>query len=1034
MERIIKNGSGLSGSSGRKRKEDQVKEVAMPQSVLMSGNDALAQGAWEAGVRVGAGYPGTPSTEILEALARLPGVDCEWSPNEKVALEVAVGASIAGARAIATMKHVGVNVAADPFFSVAYMGVNGGLVVVSADDPGMHSSQNEQDNRLLARHARVPLLEPATPAEARCYMAAAFPLSEEFDTPVLLRSTTRLSHGTARVEPGSRTEVPLRPYRKAPAKNVVLPVHGQALHRRIEEWRIPGLAVEAEDWAEVLEAGDRDPGHVAFITAGVPALYVQEAFPGAPVLKLGMTHPLPEKSIRSFAERFGSRRLYVVEELEPFLEEQVRAMGIAVEERRWPRYGELSVPLLRAAVPLGSAEDVGTARTGPEPGSGEHAGESPLPVRPPALCPGCGHRGAFHALARAEAIVHGDIGCYTLGALPPMDTMDTCMNMGASIGMAHGMEKVLSESERKKVVSVLGDSTFYHSGVTGLMDVVYNRGSGTVVVLDNRTTAMTGHQPHPGTGSRLDGETAPRVDIGGLARAVGVDDVRVMDPYDLLAAWRVLDGAMQSDQPSVLIAADPCVLKERVVFGEPVALDPHKCTDCLACTRLGCPAIEEAEGRLRINELLCNGCSHCQQVCGNCNAGIDIPLMLELVDQDRVAEALALVLRANPMPAISSRVCPHPCEMEVNALGLAQGEIYAERHPELVHRFPGAPGRISVRAVEGFLGDWALAELDAASLAPEEERPGSVGIVGSGPAGLSAAWYLRTRGWKVKVYEAASQPGGMLRTGIPAFRLSRDILDGELDRWRAIGVEMETGVRVGSHVTLEELQAEHQVVILATGRHASRPMSLPGSEEVPGAIQHGLDFLCRFNDGEEPEVGRRVAVIGGGNTAIDCARSARRRGAAVKVIYRRTEEEMPAIPEEVQQAREEGVEFSFQRNPVRAVVENGRLKEVETIAMTQGEPDESGRRRPVPVPDSQEVEPFDTVILAIGEDPDLEWLEPAGVVEDGYVGVNIAGATARSGVMACGDAAFGHGTVTQAVATGRRAAELAAHHLDRRKG
>jgi indolepyruvate ferredoxin oxidoreductase, alpha subunit len=997
-----------------------------PTGKLLSGNAAIARGAWEAGVRVGAGYPGTPSTEILESLATLPDVDCEWSPNEKVALEVAVGASLGGARALATMKHVGVNVAADPLFSVAYMGVNGGLVVVSADDPGMHSSQNEQDNRLFARHARIPLLEPSTPAEALRYTAAAFALSEEFDTPVLLRSTTRLSHGTARVEVGGRRDVPLRPYRKARSKNVVLPAHGRALHRRIEDQRIPALAAEAERWAEARDGS----GDVAFITAGVPWLYVREAFPDAPVLKLGMTYPLPEAALRRFAEEHRGRRIYVAEELEPFLEEQIRALGLSPAARRWPRYGELSVSALRNAVladaPGGEgrdgASDAGSATTSPRS----------LPVRPPALCPGCGHRGAFHAMARMDAIVSGDIGCYTLGALPPLDAMDACMNMGASIGMAHGMEKVLPEAQRKKLVSVIGDSTFYHSGVTGLMDVVYNGGSGTVVVLDNRTTAMTGHQAHPGTGSRLAASAAPRIDIGGVARAVGVEDVRTLDPYDLLDAWRTLDDATRADHPTVLIAEKPCVLQERIRFGEAVVLDAEKCTDCFACARLGCPAIEESDGRLAVNDLLCNGCSHCQQVCADCNAGIDIALVLELVDQGRMADAFDVLIRANPMPGVASRVCPHPCDHEVNALGFPQAAAYAARHPRLTTRFPGGEERISVRAVEQHVADWAMENLDVATLAPPEERPGSVGIVGSGPAGLSAAWHLRRRGWSVTVYDSEDAPGGMLRTGIPPFRLPREILDGELERWRGIGVEFRTAVRIGRDVTVQELEGRHDAVVLAVGHNASRAMELADADAAPGAVVSGLDFLRRFNAGEEPEVGRRVAVIGGGNTAIDCARAARRLGATVTVIYRRTEAEMPAIPEEVEEAREEGVAFRFQRNPVRAIARDGRLEAIECVAMAQGEPDESGRRRPMAVAGSEETEAFNTVLLAIGEDAELGFLDGSGVSSNGHVDVNFAGATSRAGVFACGDAAFGHGTVTQAVSTGRRAAELAADYLNRR--
>ncbi len=990
----------------------------------LSGNQAIARGAWEAGVRVGAGYPGTPSTEILEALSHLGGVDCEWSPNEKVALEVAVGASLGGARALATMKHVGVNVAADPLFSSAYMGVNGGLVVVSADDPGMHSSQNEQDNRLFARHARIPLLEPSTPADARRYTAAAFALSERYDTPVLLRTTTRLSHGTGPVEAGKREPVGLRAYHKDRQKNVVLPAHGRIRHRWIEEERMPALAAEAERWAEA-EPGE---GDVAFITAGVPYLYVREAFPAAPVLRLGMTYPLPEAAIRQFAEEHAGKRLFVAEELEPFLEEQIRARGVAVEARAWPRYGELSVGLLRRAV-------AGPGVTPREEADGAGAGAdvpAALPSRPPALCPGCSHRGVFHALGRMDAIVSGDIGCYTLGALAPLDAMDACMNMGASIGMAHGMAKVLAPADAKRVVSVIGDSTFYHSGVTGLMDVVYNRGKGTVVVLDNRTTAMTGHQDHPGTGHTLGQGDAPRIDIAAIARAVGVEDVRTVDPYDLLGAWRTLDQASGTDAPAVVVAEKPCVLKEKVSFGDPIFLEADRCTDCFACTRLGCPAIEESDGRLAVNDLLCNGCTLCQQVCADCNAGIDVSLMLELVDQGRLADALEVVLRSNPLPAVSARVCPHPCDHDVNALGFPQAATYAGRHRSLVERFPAGPNKISVRAVEQFLGDWAIENYPADTLSPGEELGRSVAVIGSGPAGLAAAWQLRRKGWRVTVFEADAAPGGMLRSGIPPFRLPREVLDAELARFTAIGVEFRTGARIGRDTTLAELADEHDAVIVAVGQHAARAITLEGAVDAPGSVLGGLEFLRRFNAGETVELGRRVTVVGGGNTAIDCARAARRLGATVDVVYRRTEREMPAIPDEVEEAREEGVTFRFQRAPIRVVAEGGRMTALETIAMAQGEPDGSGRRRPVPVAESEEIEQCDAVILAVGEQTDLAFLDGSGIRANGRIDVNFAGATSRQGVFACGDAAFGHGTVTQAVATGRRAAELASNHM--RKG
>ena len=987
--------------------------------LLLSGNEAIARGAWEAGAAVGAGYPGTPSTEILESLASLGDVDCEWSPNEKVALEVAVGASLAGGRALATMKHVGVNVAADPLFSVAYMGVNAGLVLVSADDPGMHSSQNEQDNRFYARAARIPLVEPSTPEEARRFTTRAFELSERFDAPVLLRTTTRLSHGKGEVFAGERQTVARRPYRKDVRKNVVLPAHGRARHQLIEDQRIPALEREAEQWAEWIEG----EGDVAFITSGVPYLYVREAFPTTPVLKLGMTYPLPQALIERFAQAHA--RLVVVEELEPYLEEQIRAMGVAVESHDLPRTGELTVPMLRAEMGGEAPRKATSLPTLPT-----------LPVRPPALCPGCSHRGAFHALNRLGAIVSGDIGCYTLGALAPLDAMDACMNMGASIGMAHGMKKVMPKEEAAKVVAIIGDSTFFHSGVTGLMDVVYNQSASTVVVLDNRTTAMTGHQGHPGTGHTLAGADSSRIDIAGLARAVGVRDVRELSAYDLTEAVRTIDSAMHTGEPSVLIARAPCVLADRVTFAEPVHVDVSKCTECGACLRLGCPAIQlddASRGRPIIDPLLCNGCSHCQQVCSDCNAGIDIPFMLELVAQERYREALDVVLRANPFPAIAGRICPHPCDHDVNALGRAQQDDYVARYPKLVADFrsPGAPDRISVRLVERFLGDWAIHNVSGSELAPKQAKTGSVAIVGSGPAGLSAAWYLRRRGYEVTLYDEHTEPGGMLRHGIPAFRLPRATLDAELQRLLDAGVVFRGGVRLGRDLQFDALRAEHDAVVLAFGAWRGQPVRIEGGDST--GVERGLDFLQHFNHGEDTGVGKRVAVIGGGNTAMDCARAARRAGADVTIYYRRGEAEMPAISDEVAEARGEGVAIEPLTAPVRVLTRDGRVVGLELQRNQLGARDASGRRSPVAVPDSNFTVELDTVILAVGETPDLTPLDHAEVPHNGRIEVRFTGATPTAGVFACGDAAFGHGTVTQSVATGRKVADSVAAYLEVKK-
>ena len=988
--------------------------AASPIGELLSGNQAIGRGAWEAGVRVACGYPGTPSTEILEYLSRYPEVDCEWSTNEKVALEVAVGASLAGARALATMKHVGLNVAADPLFSVAYMGVCGGLVVVSADDPGMHSSQNEQDNRLLARAARIALLEPSTAQEAKDFSIAAFELSENFDTPVMLRTTTRISHGKGSVVLGARSVPALRPYRKNVVKNVVLPAHGRIHHRQMETQRLPALEREAARWAQVFPGAE----DLAIITAGSAFLYAQEAFPNASILKLGMTHPLPREMIVQFAR--GKARVLVIEELEPYLEEQVRALGIVCQGKDvLPRYGELSVGLLRQAF----------LQEKPQPVS-VHV--PPLPPRPPVLCPGCMHRGVFYALNQLDAISVGDIGCYTLGALAPLSAMDACMNMGASIGMAHGMTKVFSEEQAQRVVAVIGDSTFYHSGITGLINALYNGGGATVVILNNHTTAMTGHQDHPGTGLTLQHKAAHPVDLDSLCKGLGVQHIHHVDPYDLRDIWRGLDEEMRRPEASVVIAEGACVLKEKTRLGEPVRLDTELCTECLACTRVGCPAVELMEGKLRIHPLLCIACTQCQQVCSDCNAGIDIPQVLELVNQQRYAQAFKVLVRYNPFPAVAGRVCPHPCDHEVNALGWPQAQRYAQDYPALAAQFPTPTGKISVRQVERFLGDYGIAQFSGAEFAPATDRPEKVVIIGAGPAGLSAAWHLRRQGFQVTVLEALEEPGGMMRHGIPAFRLPREILNAEINRLRAIGVDLRCGVKVGSDVTFAELETVYDAVVIAVGDAAPQRVDL-GIRGAKQGLLYGVNFLRKFNRGQPPELGKQVAVVGGGNTAIDCARAAMRLGAQVTVYYRRTPQEMPAIHEEIEAAIQEGVRFEYLNTPTRLIVENGRVQGLNLVHMQQGPAEEGRRAQPMPIPGSDFQVQADAVILAIGEEADLRFLKRSAVGHDHKVYADFTGATDHNGVFACGDVAFGYGTVTQGIGTGARVAESVARFLNAKR-
>ena len=546
-------------------------------------------------------YPGTPSTEILQEFARYEGVYAEWAPNEKVAVEVAIGASMAGTRAMAVMKHVGVNVAADPIFTASYTGVGGGLVIVTADDPELHSSQNEQDSRHYSLAAKIPMLEPSDSAEAKKYTRLAFELSEKFDTPFFLRSTTRISHVKSVVcleEPSG----PARPkeFRRDPAKWVMLPVNAKRRHALVEE-RTNALREFAETFAENrIEWGDRSLG---IITAGVSYQYVKEAFPDASVLKLGMAYPLPERLIREFAS--GVSRVVVVEELDPYIETHVRALGIATEGKdRIPILGELDPRAVRQAI-TGEAPPLRAAEL--------------LPPRPPNMCPGCPHRGFFAALKKLDAVVTGDIGCYTLAALPPLQSMDLCVCMGASIGAAHGFEKALGGEGCGKAVAVIGESTFLHSGVTGLMNIVYNRGRGTVALLDNGTTAMTGAQENPSTGRTLLKETTRKLDLKALCEALGVEHVYVVNPHDIKETEAVLRREIARPEPSVIISRAPCVLlaehrksrKDRPVY----EVAPDLCVGCKVCARFGCPAIGFVEDKARINALMCDGCNQCPPLC-----------------------------------------------------------------------------------------------------------------------------------------------------------------------------------------------------------------------------------------------------------------------------------------------------------------------------------------------------------------------------------------------------------------------------------
>jgi indolepyruvate ferredoxin oxidoreductase alpha subunit len=582
----------------------------------MSGNEAIAMGAYEAGVAVASGYPGTPSTEIMENLSKYEGVYTEWAPNEKVGLEVAIGASFAGARALATMKHVGVNVAADPLFTASYTGVCGGLVLISADDPEMHSSQNEQDNRNYAFAAKVPMLEPSDPSEAKEMIKAGYELSEQLDTPLMLRITTRVSHVKGVVEKGERTAPRVvEGVAKQPGKLVMLPAIARKRREVVEERMAQCRALAETTPFNRIEEGDTKRG---FITSGVSYLYVKEAFPEAAVLKLGMCWPLPENKIRQFAGMVDE--LYVVEELDPFLETHIKAMGIDCHGKDViPNQGELNTAIVRQAIDPSSKTDL--------------FAPVELPNRPPNMCAGCPHRGIFFNLSRMKVFVSGDIGCYTLGFLPPLSAMDSCVCMGASVSIAHGMAKALGDGGHDKIVSVIGDSTFIHSGVTGLINTVYNESASTLIILDNRITAMTGQQQNATSGYSIKGEAANAIDIEALCRAVGVKHVFKVNPHDVVETRKVMKEAVDLNEPSVIISEAPCVLLPEMKERKPVSYftNQENCVGCMSCIRLGCPALSwttfaegEAEERgyrkkqkgiSKIDEILCNDCGQCASLC-----------------------------------------------------------------------------------------------------------------------------------------------------------------------------------------------------------------------------------------------------------------------------------------------------------------------------------------------------------------------------------------------------------------------------------
>jgi indolepyruvate ferredoxin oxidoreductase, alpha subunit len=566
---------------------------------LMIGNEAIARGAYEAGVTLVSSYPGTPSTEITEFLAKYDEIYCEWATNEKVSVEVAYGASLAGARTLSAMKQVGLNVAADPLFTAAYLGVNGGFVIVVADDAGMHSSQNEQDSRNYAFAAKVPMLEPSDSQECIDFMGHAYEISEKYDTPVLIRTTTRTAHTQSIVKTSDRVAFSTKAYSKNIQKYVPVPSHSRNMHSKVEA-NLKKLSEESE--TSNLNKVEYVSSKIGVITSGISYMYVKEALPDASVLKLGLVHPLPVNLIKEFASHVD--KLYVIEELDPMIEKHVKNIGVNCTGKEiFPKGGELSVAIIRNRI-LGV------------PFFESHIQTGDIPARPPVFCPGCPHRGTHLALKGLNVAMMGDIGCYTLGYLPPTETIDVCLCMGASFGMAHGIDKVSEMSENHpKAIGMLGDSTFIHSGITGIANIVYNKGTSTLIIVDNSITGMTGHQHNPTTGYTIKGKETHQIDLEQLIRALGVKRVQVVDPFEVMKLREVIIEEIKAEEPSVIIAKRPCVLLPNAKKRKVQKVDVNKCIMCKRCLSTMCPAIEESNGTIQINDSLCVGCSFCVQFC-----------------------------------------------------------------------------------------------------------------------------------------------------------------------------------------------------------------------------------------------------------------------------------------------------------------------------------------------------------------------------------------------------------------------------------
>jgi indolepyruvate ferredoxin oxidoreductase alpha subunit len=974
---------------------------------ILLGNEAISRGLVEAGCQFITAYPGTPSSEILPAVVDFRkelGLDlyAEWSTNEKVALETALAAAYSGKRAAVAMKQVGLNVAADPALSSAYVGVVGGLILIVADDPGLHSSQTEQDSRLFALFSKIPALDPSGPQEAKDMVALAFELSERHQIPVMLRPTVRVCHSEQSIE-CKPVNAPFRSagFEKDPRRWAATPRARMQLHRELNQ-KLAAIEKEFETWQGNHAffprdlTGQRAP--LGIVASGVSYAYLKDLLHSVgladqvPLLKIATAYPLPRALVADFARR--CERLIVFEETDAAIELQIR-LSIPVWGRltgHVPSHGELTPGVIEGLL-VTAAREAGLSANARAPNRMlEAVAGLELPVRRPTFCPGCGHRATFYSLRRAfpDAIFPGDIGCYTLGL--NQGAVDTVHDMGASISMASGFYHAYKQDGKSPpIFATIGDGTFFHSGAAGLENAVYNGARFVLLVLDNGTTGMTGMQPTPEFGETADGHSGAMVHLEALVRGCGINYVTHADPFDLASFQRALLDALdhtraRSGGVAVVIARYACVTQMKGLGPDKIAIpvDVHYGARPRSAGTL---SALDPQWMPRHQDRL----SPCAQACP---AGNDIERLMTLAAEDKWTEAAESLYQEHPFPSTLGRVCPHPCESQCNR------GVY--------------DGSVSINAIERMAGDRGRSAAAFATRAPALGK--NVAIVGGGPSGLTAAYHLARLGYGVEIYEALPEVGGMLRWAITEYRLPVNVLQRELEVFASLGITVHAGVRLGEDLAWPELD-RFDAVYLATGAWKQRRLNIAGEERA--GVLSGLDYLHQVRAGRPPALGARVAVIGGGNTAIDAARTAKRKSAVVDVYY----DLLLAIPEEVIAARGEGIVFHHQVVPVR--FEQGQSSKLKLVLRDLAVPrPHASAEAPIYWTETSEA---DSVLVCIGGDADLTYLGEHDIADNGQLAVDAWGRTRQPRIFAGGDASsVGTGTVVGAINAGKRAA-LAIH-------